>query len=213
MSVLMRAPQECASWEWDLDGLAPPGLDAALMAAARMSAVLREHGLLEPARLEWKWLVIGRGSIGVTTSLTLRGTLDEAVLSQRVRECRPAAYPEAEVGALTVSGPGTWLDAEGKEHQEPDLVALTVYPDERHLGAEVALFHDIWGYCDFRGIPHPDVQRRNAPRLAAALRELESLLGRSAQPGDPTYFGHAEDHGLEMPDLIDGRGPDLTDML
>ena len=157
--------------------------------------------------------MFGRGSVGVTTSLALRGRLDETELARKVQECRPTGYPDADVGPLTVSGTGTWLDAEGKERREPDLVTLTVSPDERHLVAEIAVFHDIWGYCDFRGIPHPDIQKRNAPRLAAALQELESLLGTAAQPGDPTYFGRAEGHGIETPDLIDGRGPDLTDML
>ena len=51
MSILMRAPEECASWEWELDGFATPGLDSALMTAARMSGVLRGHRLLEPSRL------------------------------------------------------------------------------------------------------------------------------------------------------------------
>jgi hypothetical protein len=213
MSTLMRAPEACASWEWELDGFAPPGLDSALMTAARMAVVLREHGLLEPSRLEWKWLVPGRGSIGVGTSLALKGSLDEAELAQKIQLSQPAGFPDAEVGALNVSGTGTWLDAEGREYHEPGLVELTVYPDERHLAAEVAVFHDIWGYCDFRGIPHADVQKQNAPRLSATLRGLESLLGTAAEPGDPTYFGRAEDYGIEMPDLIDGRGPDLTDTL
>ncbi|MGI5139853.1 MULTISPECIES: hypothetical protein [unclassified Streptomyces] len=76
MSTLMRAPQPCASWEWELDGFAPPGLDSALMTAARMTVVLREHGLLEPGKLEWKWLLPGRGSIGAGTSLALKGSLE-----------------------------------------------------------------------------------------------------------------------------------------
>lgn len=213
MTILMRAPQECASWEWELDGFASPGLDSALMTAERMSALLRDHGLLEPSTLEWKWVVFGRGSIGVATRLALSGGLDAAELAQKVQACRPLGHPDAEVGALTVSGTGTWFDAEGRERREPDLVTLTVYADARHLAAEVAVFHDIWGYCDFSGIPHPDVQKRNAPRLAAALQALDALLGMTAQPGDPTYFGHAAGHGVEMPDLIDGRGPDLMDML
>jgi hypothetical protein len=33
------------------------------------------------------------------------------------------------------------------------------------------------------------------------------------EPGDATYFGRAEGYGIEMPDLIDGKGPDLTDRL
>lgn len=211
--MLMRAPQECASWEWELDDFAQPGLDSALMTAVRMSSVLRKHGLLEPARLEWDWTVFGRGGVGARTSLALRGSLNEAELAQRIQDVRPAGIPQADIGLLVVSGPGTWADAEGTERSEPGLVELTVYPDEIHLAAEVSVFHDIWGYCNFKGVPHPEIQKRNAPRLTAALQELDALLGTPGEPGDPTYFGHAEGHGLEMPDLIDGLGPDLTDRL
>jgi hypothetical protein len=211
--MLMRAPQECASWEWELDDFARPGLDSALMTAVRMSSVLRKHGLLQPACLEWSWGVPGRGGIGVKTTLLLRSGLDETELAQRIQDVHPVGIPEAEVNLFVVSGPGTWLDAEGTERSEPGLVEMTVYPDEIHLAAEVFVFHDIWGYCDFRGVPHPEIQKRNAPRLAAALQELDALLGSPGTPGDPTYFGHAEGHGLEMPDLIDGLGPDLTNRL
>jgi hypothetical protein len=209
----MRAPEECASWEWELNDFAQPGLDSALMVAARMSEVLREHGLLEPSRITWDWTVFGRGSTGVGSSVTLWGAVDGSELAQKVRAVQPLGLPEAEPGVLVVTGAGTWLDAEGEARSEPGLVELTVYPDERNLAAEVAVFHDVWGYCDFTGVPHPEVHDRNAPRLAAALRELSALLGVPAQPGDPTYFGHAEGYGMVAPDLIDGRGPDLTDKL
>lgn len=53
----------------------------------------------------------------------------------------------------------------------------------------------------------------NAPRLAAALRGLDGLLGVAAEPGEPTYLGVAEGHGIKAPDIIDGPGPDLTDLL
>jgi hypothetical protein len=209
----MRSPEESASWEWELDAFAPPGLDSALMAAVRMSDVLREHGLLRPGSLRWRWFVKGRGSVGITTELSVGETLNEGALSRRIAESRPVALPHADVGALRISGKGTWLDAGGTARGASDLVVLTVHPEARHLAAGVAVFHDIWGYCDFRGVPHPDVQGRNAPRLASALKALESLLGVAPEPGDATYFGRAEGYGVEVPELIDGRGPDLTDRL
>jgi hypothetical protein len=211
MSLLMRAPEQCASWEWELDDYAEPGLDSAVMIAARMSSVLRKHGLLEPTRLEWHWFVSGRGGTGASSKLALTGNFNEVEVKQRIRDVRPVAIPDAEPGQLIISGPGTWVDVEGTERREPNLVELGVYPDEFDLAAQVSVFHDIWSYCDFRGVPHPDLQKRNAPRLAAALQELDTLLGRPGTPGEPTYFGHAEGRGLEMPDLIDGLGPDLTD--
>ncbi len=211
--MLMRAPRECATWEWELSDFALPGLESALTVAAQMSTVLRKHGLLEPQYVEWQWFIFGRGGVGAMTRLSLCGSLDVGGLSRRVREARPVALSEAEPNLLRISGPGTWLDAGGTERREYGLVDLIVDPDERELTAEVSVFHDIWGHCDFKGVPHPEVEKRNAPRLAAALRELEGLLGRPARPGDPTYFGRADGYGIQMPDLIDGLGPDLTDLL
>ncbi|MFI0781136.1 hypothetical protein [Streptomyces sp. NPDC021212] len=213
MPFLMRAPEECASWDWDLGHFAPPGLESALSTAARMSELLRDHGLLEPSRVEWRWFVYGVGGIGIKTTLPVTGRLDPADLAQRIERSRPSGYPDARVGNLTVSGRGTWFDAEGEERYEQDLIVLSVDPDECYLSADVAVFHDIWGHFDFRGFPHPEIHKRNAPRLAAALGELDALLGVTAVAGDATYFGRAEGHGIEMPDVIDGRGPDLTDRL
>ncbi|MBT2509841.1 hypothetical protein J7I98_29040 [Streptomyces sp. ISL-98] len=210
----MRAPQECASWVWELDEFATPGLESALMTAARMSAVLRDHGLLEPSGLEWDWFIFGVGGLGLHTRLSLAGgAIDDARQAQRVVQCRPAGFPDAQVSDILVSGVGTWLDAEGKHRREHRLVELTVSPDSIGLSAEVAVFHDIWGEFDFRGQPHPDVCKRNAPRLAAALQALDSLLGVAAEPGEATYFGRAEGYGIQVPEVLDGRGPDLTDLL
>ncbi|WP_254709411.1 hypothetical protein [Streptomyces lunaelactis] len=117
---------------------------------------------------------------------------------------------------MSILEPGsleTRLDAEGKHHREHRLVELTVSPDSIGLSAEAAVFHDIWGEFDFRGYPHPDVRKRNAPRLAAALQALDSLLGVAAESGEATYFGRAEGYGIQVPDVLDGRGPDLTDLL
>jgi hypothetical protein len=183
MSTLIRAPRECATWEWELGDFAAPGLEPALMVAAQMPTVLRRHGLLDPQYVEWQWLISERGGLGVMTKLLLRGSSDVGVLSRRVREARPAAFPEAEPNLLHISGPGTWLDAEGNERREYGIVDLIVDPDVRELTAEVSVFHDIWGHCDFKGVPHPEIERRNAPRLAAALRQLEGLPGRPAGAG------------------------------
>ncbi|GAB2911151.1 MULTISPECIES: hypothetical protein [Streptomyces] len=213
MSSLLRAPRECASWSWELDDYAPPGLESALSVAARMSGVLREHGLLVPGGLEWHWYVYGTGGIGVTTQLALQGPLDDSELPGRLLSTRPAGFPDAQIADLLVSGYGTWIDAAGAERREHRLVELSVSPDPLGLSAEVAVHHDIWGHFDFRGFPHPDIEKHNAPRLAAALQSLDILLGVAAEPGEPTYFGRAEGYGVRTPDIIDGRGPDLTDLL
>ncbi|WP_347104896.1 hypothetical protein [Streptomyces sp. CB03238] len=179
-----------------------------------MAAVLREYELLEPADLEWSWFEVGRGGLGIHSRLGLMGrSLDDtAQLAQQVRACRPVGHPAAEVSAILVTGPGLWLDAEGNRRREPRLVELTVSPDPGGSWAELSVHHDIWGPCDFRGRPHLTVYAHNAPRLSAALRSLDVELEVVAAPVEPTYFGVAEGRGIKAPEIIDGVGPDLTDL-
>ncbi|MDN5385694.1 MULTISPECIES: hypothetical protein [Streptomyces] len=213
MSVLMRAPQECASWFWDLEDCAPPGLRSALSTAARMSDVLKKHELLTPDALEWFWMVPEAGGAVAKTRLRLTAPLDDERTARRVEESRPVGFPNAEFRSFLVAGAGMWFDEHGVRRHEDRLVELTVSSEPLGLSADVSVHHDIWGPFDFRGTPHPDVQRQNAPRLAAALKELDELLGVAAEPGEPTYFGRAEGHGVAEPEVSDGRGPDLTDRL
>ncbi|MFF9479237.1 hypothetical protein [Streptomyces sp. NPDC014733] len=214
MSTLMRAPRECGSWFWDLEDVTAPGLESALETAARMSALLQENKLLEPVSLEWSWFEVGKGGLGIHSRLDIVGrSLDDVGIAEQVRACQPARYPSAEMSEITVVGSGIWLDAEGKCHREPGLVEISVSPDLIGPSAELSVFHDVWGSCDFSGRPHPAVHAQNAPRLAAALRSLDMLLGVAAEPGEPTYFGVAEGYGIKAPDIIDGLGPDLTDLL
>ncbi|MEU3724745.1 hypothetical protein [Streptomyces sp. NPDC031705] len=214
MSVLMRAPRESGSWLWDLDDVTEPGLEPALETAARISAVLSSHGLLTPQGLEWSWFEVGRGGLGIDSGLSLLGrSLGDPGLAEDIRGCRPVGRPRAEMTGFTVVGPGTWYDAAGAARKESRLVELLVSPDSIGPFAMLSVHHDVWATCDFRGTPHPGVHARNAPRLAEALRELNTLLGVEAEPGEPTYFGRATAHGLKDAELLDGRGPDLTDLM
>ncbi|MEU6483388.1 hypothetical protein [Streptomyces sp. NPDC046887] len=214
MTVLMRAPRECGSWWWDLDGVTAPGLGPALATAARMADVLESGGLLEPASLEWSWWQMGKGGLGLHSRLDLAGRrIDAASVAGQAEACRPAGYPAAEMSSILVVGRGMWWDGKGNSRWEPGLVELTLSPDPVSSWAELAVYHDVWARYDFRGRPQPAVHARNAPRLAAALRGLDALLGVDGEPGEPTYFGTAVGHGLKVPDVIDGLGPNLTDLL
>jgi hypothetical protein len=213
MSRLMRAPEPCASWEWRLDHLMPPGLDSAMTAAAQMSTVLQDRELLKPDSLEWHWLIPGTGGIGIVTRLPVVGQLAVSELTQRARQSQPVGFPDAEPGEISIVGSGVWFDTTGEKHSGDRLIELAVSPDSLHLSASIAVFHDIWGEFSFDGLPHPEVMKRNAPRLAAGIQAMEALLASKATPGDPTYFGRANGYGLERPDVINGRGPDLTDRL
>ncbi|MFJ6613636.1 hypothetical protein ACIQPT_25540 [Streptomyces sp. NPDC091289] len=210
--MLMRAPRESCSWSWNLEDVEEAGPGIALVTAARMSAVLEKHDLLVPSSLEWAWFETGRGGLGVHSRLNL-GTrsLDDPALPDALHACRPIGHPEAEIGGIRVLGLGTWFDADGERHREHRLVELMVAPDETDLWVELSVHHDVWGQCDFRGEPHPAIHAANAPRLASALQELVQVLGAEAEPGEPTYYGRAEGYGPEAPDIVEGRGPDLTD--
>ncbi|MET7605424.1 hypothetical protein ABZS96_23400 [Streptomyces avermitilis] len=214
MSILMRAPQECGSWFWDLDEVAAPGLNSALVTAARMSEVLVRLELLTPAELKYGWYVLDAGTTGITSSLELATSLGDPSLPERLLGSRPVAFPDAEIDDVRVVGAGKWIDEAGKLHQEQRLIDLSVSPAPTGLSAELSVHHDIWGWYDFSGRPHPEVYRHNAPRLAAALKELSGLLGVPPEPGEPTYFGSATAEGLAVPDAYeDGLGPDLTGRL
>ncbi|MEU5048291.1 hypothetical protein [Streptomyces sp. NPDC021096] len=214
MSTLMRAPRECGSWFWDLEEVAEPGLESALATAARMTDVLARHGLLTPHRLEYDWYVLDHGGIDIRTNIALTVPLGDPRLPERVLASRPAGFPNAEVYDVNIVGTGTWVDATGKSRREPRLVDLSLSPVPVGLSAELSVHHDIWGELDFAGKPHPDVHRQNAPRLTAALQELNSMLGVTAQPGEATYFGFATQLGIGTPETLDdGTGPDVTDKL
>ncbi|MER5216880.1 hypothetical protein ABT063_41730 [Streptomyces sp. NPDC002838] len=214
MSTLKRAPRPCGSWFWDLEELAPPGLESALTTASRMADVVRKHDLLLPQQLEYRWYVSGSGGINIMTQLALTVPLGDASLPDRVRASQPVGFPDAEVDDLYVIGPGQWLDADGESHREPRLVELSVSPAPVGLSAELAVYHDVWAWFDFSGHPHPDVHRRNAPRLAAVLQDLNELLGVGGEPGEPTIFGAATEQGLATPEPYDdGLGPDVTGSL
>ncbi|MFI1649625.1 hypothetical protein ACH4XT_22150 [Streptomyces avidinii] len=136
--------------------------------------------------------------------------LGDPALPDALRACRPTRNQQAEIGGILVLGSGAWFDAKGARHEEYRLVELLLISNELGIWAELSVFHDLWGQCDFRGRPQPLIHANNAPRLAAALRELDQVLGVAAEPGEVTFYGRAEGYGLAAPDIIDGLGPDLT---
>ncbi|WP_438290465.1 hypothetical protein [Streptomyces sp. HUAS TT7] len=72
-----------------------------------MSAVLQKHALMEPNGLEWNWFQLGKGGLGIHSRLDLVGrSLDDPVLPDELRACRPARHPQAEMGGILVRGSG-----------------------------------------------------------------------------------------------------------
>lgn len=214
MTTLLRAPRECASWYWDLDGIVSPGIESALRVAADAVAVLKQFDLLTPVSLEYKWYVLDSGFTGVRSSLYGFTSLDDPDLPGKLLASRPSGFPNAQISKVNVVGSGTWFDGEGKARVEPQVVDLSVTTGRYSPSVTVSVHHDIWSWFDFSGRPHPEVHSRNAPRLADALRTLGSTFGMEAETGEPTYFGSAVGLGVSTPDADDdGMGPNLTNKL
>lgn len=214
MTLLIRAPKECGSWFWDLEGVVPTGLESSLTIAARMTKTLKRFDLLTPTFIEYKWYVRGSGYTGVTTRLSVFESLEDPELTKKVLGSRPVAFPDAEIGSFDVIGSGTWIGADGAARREPQLVDLSVTTADYGPTATLSVHHDIWSAYDFFGRLHRDVQRRNAPRLADTLQELSSIFGVLPDAGEPTYFGAAVEFGIGDPDADEnGFGPDVSDRL
>ncbi|MEU2022612.1 hypothetical protein ABZ565_10640 [Streptomyces sp. NPDC016469] len=220
MSTLKRAPKHVGAWYWDLEEITPDGAErdviaATLTAAERCAEILRAHALLEATSVEQAWYAPGSGPTGLTSKLSVPVTpLGDPEVTERVLGSRPSGFPDAFIGNMYIRGPGTWFDAEGNARREPELVTIWLTPDSAGISVEVSVHHDIWCWFDFSGRPHPQVHRRNAPRLAGALQEITSHFGVKPETGEPTYFGHAVGYGISTDDADEnGMGLDVTDKL
>ncbi|MFD9863354.1 hypothetical protein [Streptomyces alboflavus] len=109
---------------------------------------------------------------------------------------------------IDLSVPGVCLHGgERVQVEKLFLISVDVWPSG---AATIALhaFSDVWMTHDLRGRKHPDVQRENAPLLAAALAGIARFLGVDIIPGDATSYGVPSETGFE--DLPD-EDPDLLD--
>lgn len=220
MSTLMRAPKHVGSWYWDLEEITPTGpapelIAATLAAAAKITEVLKTADLLSVNKIEYSWRVPQHQWPSLRSVLFIPVTpLDDPKLLETILGTRPSAFPSAVINNLYISGMGTWFNTDGEPRREPELVNLSLSPNPLGISADVDVHHDIWGWFDFSGRPHPEVYHRNAPRLEAALRDITALFGVEPEIGEPTYFGHALGFGISTDDADDnGMGLDVTDHL
>ncbi|MBC3981205.1 hypothetical protein H8N01_01085 [Streptomyces sp. AC536] len=214
MAWLMRAPEHCGAWVWELKKYAPPGVENALVVAERVMRVLGKWRLHTPHALSFDWYAEAGGGTGFSSQLALKLPVAAQSVAERIEGARPVGISGGEVGDITIHGYGEWIDEEGTAHPESNLIELITSPDPTGLSIEIAVFHDVWMTHDYFGRPHPVLHQRNAPRLAAALEEIDGLFGVAAMPGEPTYFGVAEGYEIAKPDLDgDGFGPNLTDKM
>jgi hypothetical protein len=212
----MRSPDEVGSWIWYLEASESPGIGDCLEVLARVVAVLENHGLLKSNVIETCWNQQGKGKIGIWTKSSLSTPFSDPSSAEFVQQSQPSGFPDSYADFIETVSLGTWIDANGRRRQELQLINLAVDPDPGEIQVEIRVHHDIWSWYDFSGHPHPEIYEQNAPRLAAALEEVEKTLGVETENGESTYFGVSEGFWIKRPDeedLVDGLAMDATDRL
>ncbi len=216
MSELLRAPEAVGSWEWFVDTGENADVFHCLSTLAVVAGILDRRGLLKVEAVEVCWEHPQSRRPDVHRTVPVSGAIDTPEYAQRLLASRPRDAPDTQVKLLRTHGEGTWMDAQGNVHTEADLVLLETMPLFEDVSVEAAVHHDVWAHHAFSGVPHPEVHAANAPRLAAALKEVESTLHAATNPGESTYFGAVDGYGIRAPEpyeIVDGLAPDLTDRL
>ncbi|WP_280234179.1 hypothetical protein [Nocardia cyriacigeorgica] len=209
----LRAPAFSFAWTWWPTGVGR-GVAAQFELAARLAICAERHRLMSPSRVSCRWLIEGRIVPDAHTTVAVAEGLADPALTALLESARPAGIPvHATIGAITVTGPGTRFDALGAPHPENDLLRLGVDLTGAEPTVDLEVYHDIWLTHDFRGHPHPEVHRYNAPRLAAMLADVDAALAVAVEPGPPSTFGTPQPRGIEPPLDDDGEPMDVTDWL
>ncbi|WP_067888216.1 hypothetical protein [Nocardia vaccinii] len=194
--TLLRTPHFSLTWTW-WPTEAVGSRAAQFEVAARLADITVRHGLLRPERVRCQWCVGRRIVPGVLTTIPLDRRLDDPAVARALTEARPPGLdPDATICDLVLTGPGTWLDENGIPHAEDEILLLDIDLARPDPVVTAEVFHDIWMPHDFRGVPHPNIYRHNAPRLAATLTEIAETLRTPTDPGDPSRYGTPRTDGL-----------------
>ncbi|MDA2805417.1 hypothetical protein [Nocardiopsis suaedae] len=217
MGRLLRAPEPAGSWMWFVGARKKTGLAESLSTLEVVTDILCRHELLTVGAIEicWEHPRVQRRPRDWRT-VPLRGNIDTPECAESLLATRPPGASDARMLLLQAHGTGTWLDARGNACSEADLVIAEATPLDEDVAVEVAVYHDVWARYAFNGFPHPEVHRANAPRLATALKEIESTFDAYTEPGDHTYFGAVKGYGISDPEpfeIVDGRALDRTDKI
>ncbi|MFI2599593.1 hypothetical protein ACH5AC_02510 [Streptomyces sp. NPDC018693] len=140
----------------------------------------------------------------VCVPMDMTATDDE--LSQALRSVDPS---QSRLVTVDLATPGVLLRTSGVPRRVQKLFVISVDAWASGAGTvTLRTFSDAWMSHDLRGHRQSEVQRENAPRLAAALAEITRITRVEVVPSDPTSYGTPTTTGFE--DLPD-EDPDLLD--
>jgi hypothetical protein len=116
------------------------------------------------------------------------------------------AWPDVIPNGVDIRGSGLILTG-NVGRRLPDVVGVRAL---MLAGASVwvSTWCDAWLPYDLRGRAQPEIVALNAPRLKAALEQIEEAIGFTALTGQ-SKFSRADGHDLRNPLDIDGDPLDL----
>ncbi|MFE9489847.1 hypothetical protein ACFYNF_26005 [Streptomyces sp. NPDC006641] len=206
----MIASTPVARWTWGRDDTADALVQCIRDSLAAYS-VLSAHRLAcgEPK------IKISVAESGRSDSYLFRGELPtgEGVSTEATERLSRIVESELRPGRIgsvdtSVECAGIIVDESGEFLQE-GLFQLSISAFADFVGTDLATLSDVWMPYNLKGIPQPVVYAKNAPRLAAALRELAVVLESDTDPEDPTYFGKPTETGVENYFEDDGSPSDV----
>ncbi len=148
--------------------------------------VLEEHDLLRPSKVIFAgWF---RPNIDINAIVRVEEPDVTVAIPKEIDSRGLVAYCEKTLDKLDqkrsflypinlyILGVGVVLDADGQEREQPDVTWLWGKTMDAHI-VNVCTQSDAWLPYTLLAQPQPEVWKLNAPRLEAALQEIQNRLG------------------------------------
>ncbi|MER5465103.1 hypothetical protein ABT010_31365 [Streptomyces sp. NPDC002668] len=209
----MIASTPVGSWTWETKRPSHDG-DLAKKCVEDTLAVLQvlktTSLVVDPTSADATVRVGGGGSDADVRSLSIGPTRADAE-QHLLSVLHPVMTTDVGVITIDLSLPGAWLEGPVQFRAEK---MFTLSVDVWASSASTVVlrtYSDVWMTHDLCGNRHSDLQRQNAPLLAAALLQISQLLGAETDPGEPTWYGTPTVNGFEDipdedPEVLDSWG-------
>jgi hypothetical protein len=177
---------------------------------SRAAHVLEHDELLRPREVifhDWLSVKGETRSPEPDTHVAVTRAADIVEASRAVLDEREHERGFRRIGNVQIVGTGLALDATGQPHVVEDLAWLYGFELDCYY-VEVCTQSDVWMPYTFLATHQPEIAQRNAPRLEAALRGVESALGLACDSSDNrTRFAVPRGYKLVNLGVDDGDEP------